>query len=147
VLFNAKQTCSEHFKRFHVAHPPSPAGGVRSIVISVSVCLSVPMHISGTIRPNICACFLWSWSRGSALSNGIVVRHVLPVCEWCHNGPHSASWRACSELDNGPILIDFVHHYCTLKQAAVIRQNKIPHQTICNTFATRGQILKILEAV
>jgi len=26
-------------------------------------------------------------------------------------------------------------------------QNKIPHQTICNIFATSGQILKILEAV
>jgi len=28
-----------------------------------------------------------------------------------------------------------------------VAQNKIPHQTICNIFATSGQILKILEAV
>jgi len=28
-----------------------------------------------------------------------------------------------------------------------VTQNKIPHQTICNIFATSGQILKILEAV
>jgi len=27
-----------------------------------------------------------------------------------------------------------------------VAQNKIPHQTICNIFATSGQILKILEA-
>jgi len=28
-----------------------------------------------------------------------------------------------------------------------VAQNKIPHQTICNIFATSGQILKILQAV
>jgi len=28
-----------------------------------------------------------------------------------------------------------------------VAQNKIPHQTICNIFATSGQILKIFEAV
>jgi len=28
-----------------------------------------------------------------------------------------------------------------------VAQNKIPHQTICNIFATSGQILKILEGV
>jgi len=28
-----------------------------------------------------------------------------------------------------------------------VAQNKIPHQTICNIFATSGQILKILEAI
>jgi len=28
-----------------------------------------------------------------------------------------------------------------------VAQNKIPHQTICNIFATNGQIFKILEAV
>jgi len=28
-----------------------------------------------------------------------------------------------------------------------VAQDKIPHQTICNIFATRDQILKILEAV
>jgi len=28
-----------------------------------------------------------------------------------------------------------------------VAQNKIPHQTICNIFATGGQILEILEAV
>ena len=28
-----------------------------------------------------------------------------------------------------------------------VAQNKIPHQTICNIFATSDQILKILEAV
>jgi len=28
-----------------------------------------------------------------------------------------------------------------------VAQNKIPHQTICNIFATSSQILKILEAV
>jgi len=28
-----------------------------------------------------------------------------------------------------------------------VAQNKIPHQAICNIFATSGQILKILEAV
>jgi len=34
---------------------------------------------------------------------------------------------------------------CTVKYR--VAQNKIPHQTICNIFATSGQILKILEAV
>ena len=34
-------------------------------------------------------------------------------------------------------------HVCMYRVA----QNKIPHQTICNIFATTGQILKILEAV
>jgi len=34
--------------------------------------------------------------------------------------------------------IDFIYR---------VAQNKIPHQTICNVFATSGQILKILEAV
>jgi len=28
-----------------------------------------------------------------------------------------------------------------------VAQNKIPHQTMCNIFATSGQILKILEPV
>jgi len=28
-----------------------------------------------------------------------------------------------------------------------VAQNKIPHQTICNIFATSGQILKTLEAI
>jgi len=28
-----------------------------------------------------------------------------------------------------------------------VARNKIPHQTICNIFATSGQILKILEAI
>jgi len=28
-----------------------------------------------------------------------------------------------------------------------VAQNKIPHQKICNIFATSGQIFKILEAV
>jgi len=28
-----------------------------------------------------------------------------------------------------------------------VAQNKIPHQTICNIFATSGRILKILEVL
>jgi len=36
------------------------------------------------------------------------------------------------------------HFYLYIYRVA---QNKIPHQTICNIFATSGQILKILEAV
>ena len=38
-------------------------------------------------------------------------------------------------------------HRLMLVRTYRVAQNKIPHQTICNIFATSGQILKILEAV
>jgi len=45
--------------------------------------------------------------------------------------------------------VKYDKNYRTRKRFDIYRvaQNKIPHQTICNIFATSGQILKILEAV
>jgi len=54
------------------------------------------------------------------------------------------------------ITLQTLHRYAALTLHAgsdhgsivyTVAQNKIPHQTICNIFASRGQILKILEAV
>ena len=57
-----------------------PPTGERSIVMSVSVCVSVRNHISGTTRP-IFAKFWYMLPMAVARSSsgGVVIRYVLPV--------------------------------------------------------------------
>jgi len=64
-----------------------PPGGVRSIVmsmyVSLSVCLSAHSHNLKTTRPNFTkfyAVCLWPWLGRRSCSGGVVIRYVLPVC-------------------------------------------------------------------
>ena len=82
VFTDADKTLAETRLRSHYPRQivNSPAGSVRIIAMSMSVCLSVRSHNSKTTRPNFtnfcCACCLWPWP-GPALA--ALRCFVLPV--------------------------------------------------------------------
>jgi len=65
------------------------------MVISVSVCLSVREHISGTRCPVLCVLYLWPWlvllwRRCDMLCISGFIDDVM----FAHNGPHHGAYRS-----------------------------------------------------
>jgi len=70
------KTCRRPWEKLLIALPPRGVG-VRSIAISLSVCLSVPSHISKATRPNFTKYSLRvNYGHGSVDS---AITYVLPV--------------------------------------------------------------------
>jgi len=87
----------------------------------VSVRLSVREHISGSIRPNFCACYLWSWLIGLPLGRrrqwihrpiGIASKGICANHYWTNDDRIGNFYRPTHTLS--PIRGKFGTQQCTL---------------------------------